>query len=114
MLGQHGEAILNSIRARQPDMAEQWAVGVWGEILAQEGQRLAKFLQPCDDQMTSELLLRFSLERIMAEAEDIAPALCQLLRRIAIKEQPDEKEKLRKNRSLVSLPCAIQSVRSAI
>ena len=114
MLSQHGETVLNNICARQPDMAEQWAVGISGEILAQEGQRLAKFLQPCDDQTTSELLLRFSLERIMAEAEDIAPALCQLLRRIAIKEQPDEKEKLWKNRSLVSSPCAIQSVGSAI
>ena len=28
MLGQHGEAILNSIRARQPDIVKQWAVGV--------------------------------------------------------------------------------------
>ena len=114
MLSQHGETILNNICACQPDMAEQWAVGISGEILAQEGQRLAKFLQPCDNHTTSKLLLWFSLESITAEAEDIAPALCQLLHQIAIKEQPDEKEKLRKNRSLVSSLCAIQSVGSAI
>ena len=34
MLGQHGEAILNSIRARQPDLVEKWAADVSGEILA--------------------------------------------------------------------------------
>ena len=35
MLGQHGEEILNSIRARQPDVVKQWAIGVSGEILAE-------------------------------------------------------------------------------
>ena len=42
MLGQHGKAILNSIRARQPDIAKQWAVAVSGEILAEEGHQLVK------------------------------------------------------------------------
>jgi hypothetical protein len=102
MLGQHGEAILNSIQARQPDVAKHWAVGISGEILSEEGQRLTKFLQPRDGQATSDLLQQFSLERIMSEAEDIAPTLCQLLRRIATKEKPEEKGKIRKNSSLVS------------
>ena len=77
MLGQHGEAILNSIRARQPDLANQWAVAVLGEILAEEGRRLAKYLQPDENQTTSQLLLvQFSLERIMSEADRISPTLC--------------------------------------
>jgi hypothetical protein len=46
MLGQHGKAILNSIQAHQSDVAEHWAVGISGEILLEEGQRLMKFLQP--------------------------------------------------------------------
>ena len=103
MLGQHGEEILNSIRARQPDIVKQWAVGVSGEILAEEGQQLAKYLQPRDNQTTSDLLQQFSLERIMSEAEDIAPTLCWLLRQISMKDQSEDKEKVRKNRSLVSL-----------
>ena len=49
MLGQHGEEILNSIRARQPDIVKQWAVGVSPEILAEEGQWLTKYLQPRDN-----------------------------------------------------------------
>jgi hypothetical protein len=59
----------------------------------EEGQRLAKFLQPQDGQATSDLLQQFLLERIMSEAEDIAPTLCQLLRQIVTKEKPKEKEK---------------------
>ena len=38
----------------------------------------------------------------MSEAEHIAPTLCQLLRQIATKEQPEEKDKVRKDRSLAS------------
>jgi hypothetical protein len=94
MLGQHGEAILNSIRARQPDLANQWAVAVSGEILAEEGRRLAKYLQPDENQTTSELLVQFSLERIMSEADRISPTLCQLLCGIATKQKPEAKEKV--------------------
>jgi predicted thioredoxin/glutaredoxin len=52
MLGQHGEEILNNIRARQPDLVTQWAVNISGEILAEEGQRLANYLHPASDQGT--------------------------------------------------------------
>ena len=103
MLDQHGEEILNSIRDCQPDIVKQWAVGVSGEILAEEGQWLAKYLQPRDNQTTSDLLQQFSLERIMSEAEDIAPTLCRLLCQISTKDQSEDKEKVHKNRSLVSL-----------
>jgi Skp family chaperone for outer membrane proteins len=40
MLGCHGDDILNSIRARQPDLVKQWTLKVSGEILAKEGQKL--------------------------------------------------------------------------
>ena len=91
MLGQHGEAILNSIRARQPDLVKQWAVSISGKLLAEEGRQLAKYLRPGENQTTSELLQQFSLERIMSEAEHIAPTLCQLLCQIVTKEQPETK-----------------------
>jgi len=53
MLGQHGKAILNSICACQPDLAKQWAVAVSGEILAEEGHWLVKYLQPDENQTTA-------------------------------------------------------------
>ena len=69
MLGRHGEAILNSIRARQPNLANTWAVNVSGEILAQEGKKLANYLHPSKGTPVSDVLENFSLERILSEAE---------------------------------------------
>ena len=103
MLGQHGEDILNNIRARQPDLVTQWAINMSGEILAQEGQWLANYLRPGADRKTSDVLQEFSLEKIMAEAEHIAPTLCQLLRQIATNSKPNAREKVRKDRSLVCI-----------
>ena len=61
-----------------------------------------KYLRPGENQTTSELLQQFSLERIMSEAEHIAPTLCHLLRQIATKEPPEEKDTVRKDCSLTS------------
>jgi hypothetical protein len=101
MLGQHGEDILNMIRSRQPDLVTRWAVGISGEVLAQEGQQLADYLRPGENQSTSQLLLQFSLERIMFEAEHIAPNLCHMLRQVTTNTKPSANEKVRKDRSLV-------------
>jgi hypothetical protein len=103
MLGQHGDAILNNIRARQPGLAIQWAVNVSGEILAEEGQRLANYLRPTADRGMSDVLQKFSLEKIMAEAEHIAPTLCNLLRQIATNSKPNARDNVRKDRSLVCI-----------
>lgn len=100
MLGQHGDAILNAIQKRQPDLVRKWAIDLTGEILAEEGQKLAQYLRPEDGQKTSSTLEEFSLERIMADAETLAPNLCSLLRAVSDAERPTE-DKTRKNRSLV-------------
>jgi len=103
MLGQHGDAILNNIRARQPDLTIQWAVNVSGEILAEEGQRLANYLRPAADRGMSDILQKFSLEKIMADAERIAPMLCNLLCQIATNSKPNVRDNVRKDRSLVCI-----------
>jgi hypothetical protein len=103
MLGQHSEDILNNICARQPDLVTQWAINISGEILAQEGQRLANYLRLGADRKTSDVLQEFSLEKIMAESEHITPTLCQLLHQIATNSKPNAREKLRKDRSLVCI-----------
>ena len=87
MLGIHGEAILNNIRARQPDLVARWDVGVTGEVLAEEGQRLADYLRPDDNQSTSKLQ-KFSLDRIMSESKQIAPNLYKMLRRVTTNTKP--------------------------
>ena len=78
---------------------KKWAVDVSGEILAEEGHQLVKYLQPGKNQTTSELLVQFSLEQIMSKLECIAPTLCQLLHEIATKQQPKEQEKVCKDRN---------------
>jgi hypothetical protein len=101
MLGRHGDDILNSIRARQPDLVKQWTLKVSGEILAQEGQKLANYLRPAIDAQVSEILQSFSLERIMSDADTLAPTLCELLRHVATPQDSDPAG-MRKDRSLVS------------
>lgn len=46
MLGRHCGEVLGSIRARQPSLVNEWALGISGEILAQEGELLAEYLRP--------------------------------------------------------------------
>jgi hypothetical protein len=103
MLGQHGEAILNNIHAQKPDLATQWAVNVSGQILAKEGQRLANYLRPVADQGMSDVLQNFSLENIMADAEHIAPMLCNLLRQIETNSKLNARDNVRKDHSLVCI-----------
>ena len=79
MLRHHREAILNSIHAHQPNLANTWAVNVCGEILAQEGKKLANYLYPSKGTLVSDVLENFTLERILSEAEQIASMLCQIL-----------------------------------
>lgn len=81
-LGTHGCLLLESIQKRCPDIVDPWAVSLITELLAGEGQKLAEFLHPASRQV-SEILGKWSLERIFQEAEHLAPVLCTLLRRIS-------------------------------
>ncbi|KAJ7809227.1 hypothetical protein B0H14DRAFT_2608207 [Mycena olivaceomarginata] len=46
MLISHGDELLDSIRSRQPDVVSQWISKVAGNILAEEGAKLAQHLRP--------------------------------------------------------------------
>jgi hypothetical protein len=63
-----------------------------GEILTEEGQQLANYLQPAVDWAMSDMFQKFSLEKIMADAEHIAPTLCNLLRQIATNSTPNARD----------------------
>jgi len=104
MLGRHGEAILKSIHACQLNLANTWAINITGEILAQEGKKLADYLRPPKGMPVSVVLKNFSLERILSEAEHIAPMLCQILHLVLTspKSNPTDKKNCI-NSSLVHL-----------
>lgn len=100
MLGRHAQEIMDAIRLRQPEAAADWAFDLTGERVAKEGLKLAEYLRPAQGTPVSEVLQKFSLEKIMAEAESIAPKFCQLLRLISSTEKSNDG--VRKDRSLVS------------
>jgi hypothetical protein len=78
MLIKHRERVLDHIRERQPAIMNAWAVRVSGEALAKEGKKLAEYLHPAQGQEVSEVLANFSLERILVDAEKMAPNFCML------------------------------------
>jgi hypothetical protein len=98
MLISRGDALLDSIRSRQPAMANEWAVKITGKILAQEGEMLAEHLRPEQGRRVTDILDAFSLERLLADAERLAPSLCQLLRKVGTNDNSS-----RKDRDLVRL-----------
>lgn len=98
MLISRGDTLLDSIRSRQPAMANEWAVKITGKILAQEGEMLAEHLRPEQGRRVTDILDAFSLERLLADAERLAPSLCELLRKVGTNDNSS-----RKDRNLVHL-----------
>ena len=82
MLIAKGGDLLESIRRRQPKVVHTWAAKTTAEVLARESSRLAEHLRPQQNCGVTNVLLQFSLERIMSDAEKLAPTLCELLRSV--------------------------------
>jgi hypothetical protein len=99
MLITMGSDLLESIRQRQPEMAHAWATKTTAEILARESIKLAANLRPQQNCGVTDVLQQFSLQRIMRDAEELAPTLCELLRAIGMPETVPTAE--RKDRDLV-------------
>ncbi|KAG1769555.1 hypothetical protein EV702DRAFT_1271238 [Suillus placidus] len=100
MLGAHGGEILALMHQRRPDVMRVWAVNSVSDMVAREGKVSAEFLRPSHGEDVSEILGRWSLDRIQKRAQDIAPTLCKLL------EQGGFNESLtstRRNHGLVML-----------
>ncbi|KAJ7909892.1 hypothetical protein B0H13DRAFT_2233006 [Mycena leptocephala] len=101
MLVHHGEELLDPIRLRQPEIVAQWIKRVAGDILAEEGAKLAQHLRPPQGQSVTKTLENFSLKRILADAEFIAPTICHLLGMVTIGDSSDTTESGRKDKKLV-------------
>jgi hypothetical protein len=93
MLILRGENLLDSIRARQPNMANQWAIKITGEILAQEGEKLVNHLRPAQGRKVSDIINEFSLARLLQDAERLAPSLCQLLRKVEANDESTRRDR---------------------
>jgi hypothetical protein len=78
-----GKGLLNDMRNKQPGVVNRWAAAATGEILADEGLKLASYLRPQQGRPLTDIMGEFSLERILTDAEMLAPTLCGLLRDFA-------------------------------
>jgi hypothetical protein len=87
MLGSHGQDILDKMRAKRPDVLNEWAIEVTGDIIAEEGKKLAAYLRPAQGCAVSDVLENFSLDKIMHVSEEIAPNFVRLLRSVGMKEK---------------------------
>jgi hypothetical protein len=83
LLINEGKGLLNDMRNKQPGVVNGWAAAATGEILADEGLKLASYLRPQQGRPLTDAMSEFSLERILADAELLAPTLCSLLRDFA-------------------------------
>ncbi|KAJ7810641.1 hypothetical protein B0H14DRAFT_2607157 [Mycena olivaceomarginata] len=83
MLISHGDELLNSIHSRQPEVVSQWITKVAGNILAEEGAKLAQHLRPPHGQ------------------KFIAPTLCHFLALLAKADPSETHAEGRKDKNLV-------------
>lgn len=83
LLINEGKGLLNDMRNKQPGVVNGWAAAATGEILADEGLKLASYLRPQQGRPLTEIMGEFSLERILTDAKMLAPTLCSLLRDFA-------------------------------
>jgi hypothetical protein len=82
MLIRHGNSIFDSLRKRQPEVANDWAVSTVQQLVNIEGERLAQRFKPQQKVLVSEILKNFSMTEFLSEAEILAPSTCQVLRQI--------------------------------
>ena len=91
--------MLESIHQRQLKMAYAWAAKTTGEILMCESTKLTECLCPQQNRGVTNVLKGFSLTRIMCDAEQLAPTLCEMLRAVGVPETAASSK--RKNHDLV-------------
>ena len=83
LLINEGKGLLNDMQNKQPGVINRWAAAATGEILADEGLKLASYLQPQQGCPLTDVMTQFLLKRILTDAEMLAPTLCSLLRDFA-------------------------------
>jgi hypothetical protein len=103
MLIHHGDRLLGLVHERQLALVNDWAVTLSGKILAKEAKILADYLHPPQGQEVSEVLATFSLDKILANAQRLAPNFCNLLQKVCTKENSSVETSKPQDCDLVSM-----------
>ncbi|KAF8163626.1 hypothetical protein B0H34DRAFT_837464 [Crassisporium funariophilum] len=112
MLIQHGSSLLDSIRQRQPEVANDWAISTVRQLVAAEGVRLAQRFKPEQKQPVSEILKKFSMTEFLVQAELLAPSTCQVLRQIGFPESPAKEKNKKRELVLATTICMLAKSRN--
>jgi hypothetical protein len=83
MLLHHRPELLNSIHACHPDMAINWALSTSAECIKAKWKVLVREFQPAQGAPITDILMRFSLQQVLAQTEVLAPSLYDLLQRVS-------------------------------
>ena len=108
MIDNHGVTLLESIRRRRPEVANDWALSTTRELISKEGDVLAQCFRPEPGTSITDILQQFSLKGFLSEAESVAPTIYQLLQQVGFSSNSegdtllDATEKTPKNHELVS------------
>ena len=83
MIESHGISILEGIRRRRPEVANDWALSTARELVFKESDELAQCFRPQQGSSIADVLHQFSLKGFLAKAETVAPTIFQVLRQVA-------------------------------
>ena len=86
LLIHHGAHLLDLARARQPQIIDDWIISSHRELISSQCQALASHFRPEIGSSVTQILCEFSVKGFLAEAELVAPLVCQVLRQIGISE----------------------------
>ena len=83
MLSYHGSELLDSIHTCHPDMAVDWALSTSTTCIEAEWKVLIREFQPGQGASIMDILVRFSLQHVLAQTEVLAPMLYDLLQQVS-------------------------------
>ena len=83
MIDSHGISLLEGIRRRRPEVANDWALSTTRQLVNKEGDELARCFRPEPGTSITHILQQFSLQGFLSEAESVAPTIYQVLRQVA-------------------------------
>ncbi|KAH9484746.1 hypothetical protein JR316_0001646 [Psilocybe cubensis] len=95
----HGPALFSLGRKLQPAIVDDWIISSHRELVSMQCKALAELFQPPQLSRVTDTLSHFSIKQYLADAERVAPLICDILRQIGYPN--GARESKYKNRELI-------------
>ncbi|KAF9475260.1 hypothetical protein BDN70DRAFT_915054 [Pholiota conissans] len=112
MLINHGPAIFDAARCRQPEVANDWVLSTVRQLIEKQSEVLAAHLRPRQGSSVTEILHKFSLREFLLEAERIAPTVYQTLRQIGVGQNSENSKHKDRKLILATVLCMLTKSRN--